>query len=131
MLDYSLAEAPVYRWVVALAIAGLVTILSLTPVTESYGKSPFGWLLAITAPRVQKVLHVVAYSVLAFTWMWALAHVQPALVRGMLTVVLATGIGALFEWCQTRIPGRFGNAFDVLLNAFGSVAGVLLALVVL
>jgi VanZ family protein len=39
--------------------------------------------------------------------------------------------GAVMEWCQTKVPGRYGTAFDVALDAAGAALGLLAAVFIL
>lgn len=45
--------------------------------------------------------------------------------RWTLTLFLAaSGFGALIEWIQTFIPGRYGTVDDVLINVAGLAVGI-------
>ena len=68
---------------------------------------------------------------LALLLMWTLETVESRLTRVVLTLVLAVSLGAVLEWYQTRVPGRFGTIADAILNAIGAVAGLLAFLVIL
>ena len=59
--------------------------------------------------------------------MWSLEAVESRTARIALTFVLTVGLGAILEWYQTLVPGRFGTIVDALLNAIGAIAGLLLA----
>jgi VanZ family protein len=91
----------------------------------------FVWLVVHTATPVQKALHVGIYGALAVLWMWTLEPIESRLLRIVLALVASVGLGALLEWHQTRVPGRFGTVLDVILNAAGAIAGLLLALALL
>jgi VanZ family protein len=49
----------------------------------------------------------------------------------VLVLVATVGLGAMFEWQQTRVPGRFGSVADALLNTLGAVAGLIAAILLL
>lgn len=119
------------RWALTLAFAGVVVVLSITPGVERHGDSVFGWLVLNTAKPLQKALHVVIYAMLALLWMWTLESVQSRWLRVVLTLAACVGMGAVLEWHQTRVPGRFGTITDVLLNLAGAILGLLAALLFL
>lgn len=115
------------RLVLTLPYMALVVILSVTPDDPNPGDSVFGWLVHTTPSLLQKFLHVCAYATLAAAWSWTLAPLMS--MRGRLIVAFATsvGFGALLEWLQTFVPGRFGSLYDILLNAMGALVGTLAA----
>jgi hypothetical protein len=80
---------------------------------------------------VQKALHFVLYAALVVLWMWTLEAIGSRAIRALLSVTIAIGLGAVLEWCQLSVPGRFGSFTDVLLNSSGAIAGLLLALLLL
>ena len=116
-----------YRCLITIAFVVVIVLLSVTPGREQAGDTVFGWLVANTATPVQKTLHVVVYATLAALWMWTLADLESKLLRIALALLLSIGLGAALEWYQTQVPGRFGTLADVLLNAVGAIAGVVLA----
>jgi len=119
------------RWLITAAFVALVVILSITPGQARNGDSGFAWLVAITPPTVQKLMHFVVYAVLAWMWAWTLARIEPRPLRLALAFVLTVGLGGILEWYQARVPGRFGSLADVLINAAGTAAGLLAALLLL
>ncbi len=76
-------------------------------------------------------MHIAVYATLAMMFMWSLETVESRITRIVLTLVLALSLGAILEWYQTRIPGRFGTIVDVLLNTAGTIVGLVAALLVL
>ena len=126
-----LSIAPGYRLVITLVLVGFVIALSIAPGIERPGDSMFSWLVVTTATPVQKAMHVAVYAALALLWMWTLESVESRLARIALTLVATVGLGAILEWQQTRVPGRFGTVSDVLLNLVGAVLGLLAALFLL
>jgi len=123
-MDWLLSAPPALRWALTLAFAGVVIVLSITPGVERPDDTVFGWLVLNTATTLQKALHVVIYAVLALLWMWTLEPIQSRWLRGALTLAACVGMGALLEWHQTRVPGRFGSIADVLLNLAGAILGL-------
>ncbi len=130
-MHWLLSAPPALRWSLTLAFAGLIILLSIAPGVERPGDSIFGWLVLNTATPLQKTLHVIVYAVLALLWMWTLEAIESRWVRSVLTLVACTGMGAILEWHQTRVPGRYGTLADVILNTVGVAIGLLIALLVL
>lgn len=116
-----------YRWVFTLLFAGIIVALSITPGIDRPGDSFLSWLVVNTAKPIQKAMHFGVYAILALLWMWALESIDSRVSRIALAFVATAGLGAVLEWHQTRIPGRFGTVADVLLNALGAVAGLIVA----
>ena len=120
-----------YRWTVCLLFVGLVVALSLAPGVARPGDSIFVWIVTNTATPVQKLMHVIVYAVLALLWVWTLQTIESAVSRFGLALTIAVGLGALLEWYQTQVPGRFGTVGDVLLDLAGSLIGLLAAFLLL
>ena len=76
---------------------------------------------------MQKVLHVCLYGVLALLLLWTFEGIQSRAYRFLISFILAVAFGAVMEWCQTKVPGRFGTVYDVALNAAGAALGLLAA----
>lgn len=124
-----LNAVPVFwRFIVTLACAAIIVMLSVTPGNERSEGSFLAWLVIITAEPVQKVLHVVMYAILAFMWMWSLEEISSRAIRISLAFSLSVGIGAGLEIYQITVPGRIGTLVDALLNASGAVIGLLAAI---
>ena len=130
-LSQFLSLPAVYRWMLTILFVGLVVILSVTPGRAQAGDSIFVWLVVNTPTPLQKFMHVAIYAALALLVMWSLEAVESRTARIALTFVLTVGLGAILEWYQTLVPGRFGTIVDALLNAIGAIAGLLIGLLVL
>lgn len=125
-----IAGAPVgLRWLATIAFAALLVVLSVTPGSPEAGDGAFHWLVVNTATPLQKALHLVAYGALAILLAWSLGGRTRRPVRLGIALVAAVALGAGLEWWQLRVPGRFGNVFDILLNTAGALAGVMLSAV--
>lgn len=120
-----------YRWLITLVFIGIIIVLSVTPDRGLPGDSIFSWLVVNTAPPIQKLLHVVCYAMIAALWAWTLDAVEPRPLRLAIALTLTIGLGAVLEWYQTQIPGRFGTLADVMLNSIGALAGLIVAIVFL
>ncbi len=119
------------RLAMTLVMLILIVTVSVVPGQERLGNSVFVWLVSATPTSLQKLLHVLAYAVLAFLCMWTLDDIEsaPIRIRAALAITIATG--ALLEWYQIFVPGRFGTVTDVILNAVGAFFGVLGAAILL
>lgn len=117
----------IYRWLITILFVGFVVILSVTPGRAQAGDSIFVWLVVNTPTPLQKFMHVAIYAGLALLLMWSLEAVESLTARVSMTFVLTVSIGAVLEWYQTLVPGRFGTIIDALLNTIGAVAGLLVA----
>ena len=121
-----------YRLAIAVAFMGGLFVLSSIP-----GRArPEDWFLvqlaAQTPPFLQKLLHMLFYGALSWLWFWVLAPLPLRLpYRLLVAFLIAVGFGALNEWNQTRLPGRYGTLADVLLNATGAGLGLLLAVLLM
>lgn len=124
------SEAPLaihLRYLVTFSFASLVALLSLTPGRSGLDDTGFVWLVAITPTPIQKLMHLLVYAALAALWVWTLRGGRRNRRTFLLALALAFGEGALLEWAQVAIPGRFGTLVDVLINAAGAACGLLAA----
>jgi len=51
--------------------------------------------------------------------------------RILAAFLVAAGFGALNEWHQIHLPGRYGSLADVVLNAIGAGLGLLVAVLLM
>jgi VanZ family protein len=109
----------------------LLALASVIPGRPQPGDAAFIWLVAKTPTLLQKVLHVCLYGVLALIWVWALESIQSRTSRFLMAFVIAVAFGAIMEWFQTKVSGRFGSVFDVALDAAGAALGLLAAFLLL
>ena len=122
-----LSIAPAYRLAITLVFVGVVIALSIAPGIERPGDSMFSWLVVNTATPIQKAMHVAVYALLAVLWMWTLDSVESRAIRVAVTLAVCVGLGAVLEWHQTQVPGRFGTVADVVLNVIGAIVGLIAA----
>ncbi len=128
----ALLELPTgIRWLLTSGFVLLIVALSVTPARSRPGDSVLHWIVNITATPVQKVLHVLVYATLAALLVWSLDGIASRRLRFALALTLAVAIGAILEWYQLRVPGRFGTAVDVLLNTIGALLGLIVAALLL
>ena len=126
-----LTISPLYRLLITLLFVALIVALSVAPGNREAGDSLFVWLVATTATPLQKFLHVAIYAGLAILWVWTLEAIESRALRIALALLLTIGLGAVLEWYQTKVPGRFGSIADVFLNAVGALVGLVAALMFL
>jgi len=119
------------RWFITLSFIVLLIVLSVTPGNSQKDDSIFVWLVASTPTLVQKIMHIAAYAALAFLWVWTLEHIKQEPARLATAFALTLGLGIALEWYQTMVPGRFGTLFDIVLNSFGAIAGLIAAILLL
>ena len=110
-----------------LCFMALLMLASLVPGHPRSGDFAFIWLVAKTPTLMQKVLHVCLYGVLALLLFWTFEGIQSRAYRFLIAFIIAVTFGAVMEWCQTKVPGRFGTLYDVALNAAGAALGLLAA----
>jgi len=109
----------------------MLMLVSVVPGNPKPGDSVFVWLISGVPTLLQKILHVCLYGVFALLLVWTLDGVEPRSFRFLSTFVIAVGFGAAMEWLQTKVPGRYGTAFDVALDAAGAALGLLAAAFIL
>jgi VanZ family protein len=114
-------------FVLSLSLMALISLASLTPHEPGHTRSVLGRVLGWTPTRVQKLLHVGLYGLLALLLVWSLGTIDAFALRLLTAFIITVGFGAVMEWCQTRVPGRVGSMADVLLNAAGAALGLLAA----
>lgn len=119
------------RIIITLSFMALLMIASIIPGRAEPGDSVFFWIVAKTPTLLQKALHLFLYCVLTLLWVWTLDAIQSKSRRLIIAVSVAICFGAVMEWYQTRIPGRFGTIYDVALNAAGAFLGLCAALLLL
>ena len=129
--DWLLSVPALSRWGITLIFAALIVALSISPGIDRSGDNIFVWIIVRTPNLLQKIMHVATYAILAVLWMWTLESVESRIVRTALAIIATVGMGAVLEWHQTRVPGRFGTIFDVLLNTLGALVGLAMALLLL
>ena len=115
------------RLIATLMLIAFIVALSVIPGRAQSGDSAFVWLVSMTPAPLQKLMHGVAYATLTFLWMWTLEKIYPAPLRIVLAFTVSVGIGAVLEWYQTSVPGRFGTLTDAILNTVGSIVGLIAA----
>lgn len=79
-------------------------------------------IIAWTPPALQNLLHIPVFGMLAWLWYWSLSHwVRRARLLFSLSFLLAAGYGAIDEYRQLQVPGRYASLTDIALNTVGVV----------
>ena len=79
--------------------------------------------------RKDKLKHFLAYACLALLFLLVLDRYSPFsfAIQGILVLCIGTFIGVTIEYLQFEyIPGRDKELLDMLLNAIGLIAGIIL-----
>lgn len=109
------------RWAVVIVYCGLIFFFSQLP------KPPK--IFQIRFFSFDKLLHIVEYGMLGLALAWALYRKEGKLGPGAVAgaaFVLSVLYGAADEIHQSFIPGRHATVYDVVADALGAGAGVLL-----
>jgi VanZ family protein len=109
---------------VTLALMSIIAVLSLTPDRDNPGDSAFVWLVHVTPTTLQKLMHIACYGSLAVVWWWTLWGLSSTTRRLFAAFAIAVAFGAAMEVLQAFVPGRFGSAYDVVLNGVGALVGL-------
>jgi VanZ family protein len=123
--------SPASRITLTLCFMALLALVSLIPGDTRQGNPALIRLLAQTPTLLQKVLHVLLYGILALLLAWTLDGIQSGTYQLLIALLIAVTFGAVMEWGQTRVPGRFGTVQDIALNATGAALGLLAAAFIL
>ena len=101
--------------------ASLLVTLSVLP----SGSGPLrGWDAAIPS-KLQTLLHLPAYAILAF--LAAMAFCPAKRLGAVVVLVIAggcIGLGIMLEYAQAVVPGRVGSKIDIAFNSVGIMMGV-------
>ena|SRR5262245_49587918 len=74
-----------------------------------------------------KTAHLVAYSLLGLLAVRAVHGGLPSLITAkgaLIAMIIAVGYGAFDEFHQSFVPGRFADVFDLLADAGGAAAAL-------
>ena len=102
---------------VFILIAYMLGVLALSSIPDN---GDGGYIIGFITPTIQNFLHVPVSGLLALLWNITLRG------RGfserqsiLLAILLSSAYGAVIEFFQIFIPGRFASFTDVLLNLTG------------
>lgn len=121
----------VYRPALLLALIMGIYVLSSVRGHTQAEEWTLVWLVGKTPPLVQKVMHVLLYAALSWLVYGALESLSlRTSYRVIIAFLVSVSFGGFNEWHQLQMPGRFGTAVDVALNAFGAALGLLVAVLI-
>jgi VanZ family protein len=105
-----------YRWGPALVVMGIIFLISSFP---SHSVPNYG----VFDILVKKSGHFLGYAALGLAYCHALGVDHPT--RGRIAWVLAVLYAISDEYHQSFVPGRSAWIVDILIDALGSVFGIL------
>jgi len=124
--EKKLAIPKSWRLTTGIVLTALVIALTIVPGNPQPGDSAFVWAIELTPAAVQKLMHVVLYALLFAVWYWTFGvRRSPGLTTTACAIALIA-LGAVLEFVQLSIPGRFGTLIDVSLNTGGVAIGIAL-----
>lgn len=107
------------RWIPVIAYAGFILYVSVRAL----------FYHEILPPHVDKLIHLALYSVLGFGLVWALRATRfryhPHIV--LIATAVCVFYGATTEFIQSFVPGRSAEAFDLVADGIGGIAGAWIA----
>jgi len=77
-------------------------------------------LMGFVPSAIQNILHLPAYGLLGFLWIFTLRTRGCSENRSIwLAILLSSAYGGFMEICQIWVPGRFPSIIDFFVNASG------------
>ena len=107
-------QSPLIRWIPALLWAGWILRGSVDP-------SPDPPLFEI--PHLDKIMHFVAWAILAALLRWALGRAANLRRAFWVSWAIAFGYGLAIEALQAPIATRSAEGLDLLADALGALLG--------
>lgn len=79
-------------------------------------------------PRLQNLLHIPLFGVLAWLWyrslyLWLGRNRRPQWV-GAMAFLITSAYGVLDEFHQAFVPGRYASLTDIILNVIGAMLAI-------
>ena len=128
--DHFAAATPAFRWLAVVALTSAIVAVSIVPGEPQPGDGIFIWVIAKTPTLLQKSIHVVIYGLQTALLFWSFRGLKfSKAYAAVLAATIAIALGALLEWMQLSVPGRFGSLYDVGLNSAGTAGGLLVLFV--
>ena len=108
------------RWL--LRLASLMLALGWMAFIYWQSSGPITLDIPELFPHEDKLLHAVAFGLLAMFWLGTFPIAEAGYRRRhvLWAIVLATLYGAFDEWHQSFVPGRTTDAADLLADAIGA-----------
>jgi len=102
-------------------MAGIYWLSSIPGTVDPEEAAIYG-IIAWTPPAVQNLLHVPLFGSLAWLWYRTLScWFESRMVLLSWSFLLAAGYGAIDEYHQLQVPGRYASLTDMALNILGAV----------
>lgn len=100
-------------------MAGIYGLSSIPGDIDPEEASIYG-IIAWTPPALQNLLHIPLFGILAWLWYRTLrCWIESRGIVLCLSFLLAAGYGAIDEWHQMQVPGRYASLTDMALNILG------------
>jgi VanZ family protein len=115
------------QWLMLLFAAVLILIMagSLVPVAEIPEQEKTVWEKVMS--EIFNLMHVPMYGVLTLVSLHYFDCIRFSRPAGAaVSAVIAMSVGILNEILQIFVPGRYGSLTDIVLNAFGIIASMVL-----
>ena len=110
----------VRRWLPPLLWAGVILLGTSLPQDA----------VPVQTSGIDKILHFTIYTVFAFLLTLAITEGFRLWQAVVLAIAFTMAFGAVDEWHQQLIPGRFPEFNDWVADSLGAVAGALIAALV-
>jgi hypothetical protein len=100
-------------------MAGIYWLSSISGNIDPEEAAVYG-IIAWTPPALQNLLHIPLFGILAWLWYRTLrCWSESRRVLLSWSFLLAAGFGAIDEWHQIQVPGRYASLTDMALNSLG------------
>ena len=102
-------------------MAGIYWLSSIPGTIDPENAAIYG-IIAWTPPALQNLLHIPLFGILAWLWFRTLrcCFESRRVLLGW-SFLLAAGYGAIDEYHQLQVPGRYASLTDMALNILGAL----------
>jgi VanZ family protein len=112
------------RLAASLALTVIIAYLSLVPGYPEEDDPALVQAVALVPSLLQNTMHCALYAVLTVLWAATLVRWKRPILWA---ACFAAGYGALLEYAQLFVPGRYPGLLDIGLNTLGVLIGSALA----
>ena len=112
--------APIFHLALAVSYTVGIHWLSSIPGNIDPEQAAIYGIIAWTPPALQNLLHIPLFGILAWLWFRTLrcCFESRRVLLGW-SFLLAAGYGAIDEYHQLQVPGRYASLTDMSLNILG------------